>query len=311
MHSHQPPRVSVVLPAWNREASIRAAVNSVLSQTFVDFELLVVDDGSTDNTMAMLDDIADPRLRRLSRTGNGGASAARNIGIRAAIGDWVAFQDSDDEWLPQKLEMQIARLDASGPEVVVCYTGMVIVGQSDPQGKAGRTTVKYIPGPEIPVLEGELHETLLGQSFISTQMFMARRTTLLEIDGFDETLPSLVDWDCLIRLSLRGHFLFVDQPMVLQRFSDNSLTKSRGKRLQSRIRILGKHQQSLAAHPRLLARHHVAIAGEQRRTGDMPAARASLMAAIKECPFSIAAWSRLIGLLGLSLLPRSFSIRER
>jgi glycosyltransferase involved in cell wall biosynthesis len=311
MPSHPPPRVSVVLPAWNREGSIRAAVNSVLNQTFADLELLVVDDGSTDNTMAMLDDIADPRLRRLASPGNRGASAARNIGIRAAVGDWVAFQDSDDEWLPQKLEMQIARLGAGGPGVVVCYTGMMIVGQADPQGKAGRTTVTYIPGPEIPVLEGELHETLLGQSFISTQMFMARRTTLLEIDGFDETLPSLVDWDCLIRLSRHGQFLFVDQPLVLQRFSDNSLTKSRSKRLQSRIRIVAKHHQSLAAHPRLLARHYIAIAGDQRRTGDMPAARASLVAAIKESPFSLAVWSRMIGLVGLSLLPQSFTTRGR
>jgi glycosyltransferase involved in cell wall biosynthesis len=161
MHSHPPPRISVVLPAWNREGSIRAAVKSVLSQTFTDLELLVVDDGSTDNTMAMLDDISDPRLRRLASSSNAGSSAARNIGIRAAIGEWVAFQDSDDEWLPEKLEKQIARLEAGGPEVVVCYTGMVIVGQADQQGKASRTTVKYIPGPEIRVLEGELHESFL------------------------------------------------------------------------------------------------------------------------------------------------------
>jgi glycosyltransferase involved in cell wall biosynthesis len=311
MSSHPLPRVSVVLPAWNRAETIRSSVRSVLSQTFADFELIVVDDGSTDNTMAMLDDIVDPRLRRLANPRNAGASAARNTGIRAANGDWVAFQDSDDEWLPKKLEMQIARLEAGEPDVVACYTGMVIVGHPDRQRNVGRTTVKYIPGPDIPVLEGQLHETLLSQSFISTQMFMARRTTLLEIGGFDENLPSLVDWDCLIRLSRQGRFLFVDEPLVLQRFSDNSLTRSRTKRLHARIEIIRKHRESFASRPRLLAQHHIAIAGEQRRTGDLPGARASLFAALRESPASIAVWSRIIGVLGLNLLPRSFTIRER
>ena len=94
------PRVSIVLPAYNRAGSVRMAVESVLRQTFADFELLVVDDGSTDGTMAELDGIADPRLHRLANPRNMGASAARNTGIRAARSDWVAFQDSDDEWLP-------------------------------------------------------------------------------------------------------------------------------------------------------------------------------------------------------------------
>ncbi len=103
------------MPAWNRADSIVMAVESVLRQSFADFELLVVDDGSTDGTMEALAGVADPRLRRLANPRNLGASAARNTGIRAARADWVAFQDSDDEWLPLKLEKQMARLALCRP----------------------------------------------------------------------------------------------------------------------------------------------------------------------------------------------------
>lgn len=310
------PAVSVVMPAWNRVGSIRMAVESVLRQTFTDFELLVVDDGSTDGTMDALAGITDPRLRCLANPHNMGPSAARNTGIRAARGDWVAFQDSDDEWLPRKLEMQMARLAEAGPEVVACYTGMGIVGLPQPElalpdrlhpdraqsDRNRRTTLRYIPGPKEPKVEGALREALLARSFISTQMLMARRSTLLKIGGFDEGLPALVDWDCVIRLSEHGTFAFVDAPLVLQYFSDNSITHSNAKRMQARTLILEKHQAALSAYPQVLAAHHVAIAGEQRRLGDIAGARVSIAAARRLCPGSAGIWLRSIWLFGLAVM---------
>ena len=295
------PRVSVVMPAWNRVGSIRMAVESVLRQTFTDFELLVVDDGSTDGTMDALSDVTDPRLRCLANPRNMGASAARNTGIHAARGEWVAFQDSDDEWLPRKLELQMARLAGAGAEVVACYTGMAIVGL--PEGdRDRRTTLRYIPGPKELQVEGTLREALLARSFISTQMLMARRTALLDIGGFDVVLPALVDWDCVIRLSDLGTFAFVDAPLVLQYFSDNSITHSNTKRLQARILILKKHRAALSAYPQVLAGHHVAIAGEQRRLGNITGARVSLAAARRLCPGSVGVWLRSIWLVGMAVM---------
>ena len=299
-----PPRVSVVIPAWNRVGSIRMAVESVLRQTFTDFELLVVDDGSTDGTIDALSDITDPRLRCLANPHNMGPSAARNTGIRAALGDWVAFQDSDDEWLPRKLEMQMARLAKAGPEVIACYTGMGIVGLPGVD-RDRRTTLRYIPGPKEPKVEGALREALLARSFISTQMLMARRSTLLKIGGFDEGLPALVDWDCVIRLSEHGTFAFVDAPLVLQYFSDNSITHSNAKRMQARTLILRKHQAALSAYPQVLAAHHVAIAGEQRRLGDIAGARVSIAAARRLCPGSAGIWLRSIWLVSLHFLSKT------
>jgi glycosyltransferase involved in cell wall biosynthesis len=311
LDSNRLPRVSVVMPAWNRADTILMAVESVLRQSFTDFELLVVDDGSTDGTMEALAEVTDPRLQRLTNPRNMGPSAARNTGIRAAQADWVAFQDSDDEWLPEKLGKQMAKLATAGPEVVACYTGMIIVGQADRQGMDGRTAVSYIPGPGEQSVEGRLHGALLARSFVSTQMFMARRSTLLDLGGFDESLPALEDWDCVIRLSKRGEFSFVDEPLVIQRFSQNSLTRSSLKRLQSRIIILRKNYKDLTTVPHILAKHHIAISGEQRRIGDLAAARSSLVDACRAQPMSAAVWSRMIWTIVLSLLSWCSCARER
>jgi len=295
------PAISVVIPAWNRVGSIRMAVESVLRQTFTDFELLVVDDGSTDGTMDALSHITDPRLRCLANPHNMGPGAARNTGIRAARADWVAFQDSDDEWLPRKLELQMARLAEAGPEVVACYTGMGIVDLSEGD-RDRRTTLRYIPGPKEPKLEGALREVLLARSFISTQMLMARRGALIKIGGFDAALPALEDWDCVIRLSDLGTFAFVDMPLVLQYFSGNSITHSNAKRLLARTLILEKHKAALSIYPKVLAGHHVAIAGEQRRLGDIAGARASIVVARRLRPGSGGLWLRSMWLLGLTVM---------
>jgi len=117
MNDAQPPKVSVVVPAYNRERLILHALNSVLAQTFADFEILAVDDGSTDGTIQAIQSCTDPRIRCLRHEKNRGAAAARNTGIQAARGEYVAFLDSDDEWLPHKLERQTAALDACGAEI--------------------------------------------------------------------------------------------------------------------------------------------------------------------------------------------------
>src|SRR5262249_37649013 len=115
------PRVSVVMPTHDRADTVARAVQSVLVQTFQDLELIVVDDGSTDNTSAVLAALADPRLRVLRLDDNCGVSHARNIGVGAARGELLAFLDSDDEWLPEKLAAQVACHDATtSPSLVYC-----------------------------------------------------------------------------------------------------------------------------------------------------------------------------------------------
>jgi glycosyltransferase involved in cell wall biosynthesis len=286
MSGDRVPAVSVVLPAFNRAGTIRAAVESVLRQTFADFELIVVDDGSTDGTLAALDGIADPRLRRIAHPRNLGVSAARNSGLREARATWVAFQDSDDEWLPRKLEKQMACLAEADTACVACYCGMLWVNR--PLGAApGRVRPLYVPAPSLVAVAGDVLPTLLQASLASTQTLVVRRTVLEEIGGFDESLPALVDWDCALRLAARGPFAFVDEPLVLQFLSDNSITRFRDRRLRARSMIVRKHAALFAARPDLLALQYRGIAADARRLGEIATARAAIGEACRLRPFDL------------------------
>ncbi len=289
-----PPAVSVVVPTYNRADTIRAAVESVLGQTFANFELLVVDDGSTDGTVAALKGMSDPRLRLLKHPRNLGGNAARNTGIREARAPWVAFQDSDDEWLPQKLEKQMALLAILGAGYVAAYCGMAVVDDLETAGSTSpraRTRLRYVPDSALVDVEGDIQAALLRTSLVSTQTLIARRDDLLTIGGFDEGLPALQDWDCAIRLSALGRFAFVDEPLVVQYFSPDSITRHRDRRLAARQKIVAKNLVALKADPALLAQHYRAIAGEQRRLGLMSEARASLAEARKQTPRDPALWA--------------------
>ena len=263
-------------------------MDSVLLQSFTDFELLIVDDGSTDGTMDSLADLSDPRIRCLAHPTNRGASAARNTGIEAARGTWVAFQDSDDEWLPRKLEKQMARLSAAGPGTVACYCGMATVwtvADAKKRRQNSRSVLQYIPGSDLADVEGDIRAALLTNSQVSTQMLVARRMALLEEGGFDTAILALDDWELAIRLSQKGQFLFVDEPLVVQYFSGNSITRDRSKRARARAQIIAKHAAFFGPHPEILAHHHVSIAGDLRRLGDFEGARRALAEAVRLRPF--------------------------
>lgn len=290
------PAVSVVLPAYNREASIAAAIQSVLRQSWRDFELIVVDDGSTDATLARAREMSDPRLRVIASPRNAGPSAARNRGLAEARGDWIAFQDSDDEWLPEKLERQMRRLRDRGMGDIAAYCGMLI-SSAPGQEAAARLAPRYVPGPELARVEGDLSEALLARSLISTQTLMARRAVLTRIGGFDTTLSALEDWDCALRLSDHGSFAFVDAPLVIQTFSANSLTRELQLWAAARRRILDKHEARFARHPEQMAQQWRTLAGALRRLGQRDAAREAIARAIGARPGDPA-------LRGLSVLLR-------
>ena len=285
------PRVSVVLPAYNRADTIGAAVASILRQTWTDFELLVVDDGSTDGTIEAVKAIDDPRIRTLATPRNMGPSGARNVGIREARAEWIAFQDSDDEWLPEKLARQMARLDEPGAPWIAAYCGMAIVGSVHLERRQ-RTRLRYIPAPELTEVEGDILPSLLRASLVSTQMLVARRAELEAIGGFDEALPALVDWDLVLRLAARGHFAFVDEPLVLQRFSENSITRDMARRTVARAQIIAKHEALMAREPRILAQQYRTLAGEYRQLGRLAEAGKALAAARRVRPQAPDLWLR-------------------
>jgi GT2 family glycosyltransferase len=265
----------------------------------------VVDDGSTDGTREAVRAIPDPRLRLLETPRNMGASAARNLGIEEARGTWVAFQDSDDEWLPLKLERQMARLAAPGADHVAAYCGMMILGE--PFGRdapGGRLRARYFPGPEETAPEGHILPALLRTSLISTQTLVARRDRLRAVGGFDPALRALIDWECALRLAPLGSIAFVDEPLVLQRFSPDSITRDRRRKLEAQVQVLAKHAALFAPHPALHARQHYVVAGGHRLLGDLPAARAALARARALHPANPRYWARTLHLALLAAAPR-------
>lgn len=288
-----PPLVSIVIPAYNREATVQTAIESVLRQTFTDFEIVVVDDCSIDATIARASAVPDPRIRVVSHDRNRGASAARNTGIRAARGRWVAFQDSDDEWLPLKLEKQMERLAAPGADFVAAYCGMMVLGLPESRRNDTRTrpALEYVPYRHIDLVEGDILPTLLECNVVSTQTLVARHDALEKIGGFDETFRALNDWDCVLRLAQVGSFACVDEPLVVQRFSPNSITGNDHGRADAYARLVEKHYDLLAAHPRILANHYSVVARFNRRIGNSRTARAAIAKARALRPLEMRFWT--------------------
>jgi glycosyltransferase involved in cell wall biosynthesis len=294
--------ISVVLPTYNRERSIVTSIQSVLRQTWSHIEVIVVDDCSEDGTTAVVEAIKDPRVQLLRMDRNSGPSAARNRGIEASRGRWIAFQDSDDEWLPEKLALQMARIAELGPDCVAAYCGMAVEG-SLPGRAQGRLRVRYLPHSDIILTEGDISRSLDTTSLVSTQMLVVRRDEALAIGGFDEDLQSLEDWDISIRLAARGRFAFVDRILVIQRFSPNSLTANQKKRAIARAQIIAKHGARMALTPEVLAQQYQSLAGEYRRENMLDEAAAALREARRLQPARVGLWARSLFLKIARLLP--------
>ena len=200
------PSLSVVLPTFNRAHLIGRAIQSVLCQSYRDFELIVVDDGSNDGTDEVVNSIDDSRLRYLRHDTNKGGNAARNTGVKAARAPYVAFQDSDDEWLLDKLEKQMALFEKCSRDVVAVYCGSVRFDK-------GRTS--YLPDFSIRNKEGQILKNLLRGNFVTTQTLIVRYGSIEEAGYFDPELRRLQEWDLVIRLANLGEFRFLDEPLVM------------------------------------------------------------------------------------------------
>jgi glycosyltransferase involved in cell wall biosynthesis len=242
------PRVSVVIPAYNRLDMLVRAVRSALGQTFHALEVLVVDDGSAEDVAGALAGIDDPRLVVVRHATNRGASAARNTGIERARGEFVAFLDSDDEWLPEKTALQVACFDHADPSIVMVYTGVKVLPDTEKQ----RTH-------ELP--RGDISQAALVANDIgTTSAAMVRRAALQRIGGFDESLPSCQDWDLYIRLAEIGSIELVPELLTLYLKHDNSITKSNRASILGHRRLMKKHAAAIAALPASLrALHYVRL----------------------------------------------------
>ncbi|HUP91360.1 MAG TPA: glycosyltransferase [Solimonas sp.] len=265
------PAISVILPTFNRAATLQRAIDSVLVQSFRDFELIVVDDASTDATPALLGSIGDARLRVLRLPHNRGAAGARNQGIRAASGGWVAFQDSDDVWLPAKLEQQYA-LAAQAPTEVGLVLGGYTVHTAD-----GHLHIR----PAATLGGADPRPDLLDGWPIITPTWLVRRDVLLAVGGFDETYPCLEDWDLVFRLSDACRIRAVPGPLLVKHGSLDSVCADPYRMQRALQRILETHLHRWHGQPQRLARRLAHLGVLQFRTGQRGRARSTLARALR------------------------------
>ena len=207
------PLISVVIPVFNGEKTIKETIDSVLKQTFTDFELLVINDGSQDLTVEVVEKIQDSRIQVYSYQ-NAGLAASRNRGIDRSTGEYIAFIDADDMWTPDKLEAQFNALK-SHPEAAVAYSWTDYIDEySQFLGKGGHITVN-----------GNIYPHLLLTDLLENGSNpLIRKQAFIEVGNFDESLSAAEDWDMLLRLAIRYHFIAVSSPQVLYRISSNSMS---------------------------------------------------------------------------------------
>ncbi|MCA1995263.1 MAG: glycosyltransferase, partial [Coleofasciculus sp. S288] len=197
------PIISVIIPAYNAGKTIRRTIESVLNQTFSDFELIIINDGSQDSTLEIVKGFKDSRIQVFSYS-NSGLAVSRNRGFSHSVGEFIAFIDADDLWTSDKLEAQLKALQTN-PKAAVAYSWTDLIDESDQFLRPGNHTTA----------NGNVYAKLLLTCFVvSGSNPLIRRQAFVEVDGFDESLAASQDFDLYLRLAARYEYVAVPSPQV-------------------------------------------------------------------------------------------------
>ena len=234
------PIVSVIIPTYNRAHLIDKAINSVLSQTYQDYEIIVVDDASTDNTKEVVKDFTDSRISYIFHTNNLDISAARNSGIKASQGKYIALLDSDDEWLPEKLDKQINKFEKESLKIGVIYTGSYYIDEKGNQ----------IRKVHVPIKEGYIYEDLLrAGGYLCLSSTLIKRECFKKVGLFDENLPPCEDLDMWIRIAKYYKFSYIKDLLVATRIHNNQITNDSEALIEGIKKIQVKYNKELGKRP--------------------------------------------------------------
>lgn len=276
--------VSVILPTYNRSTSLKPASESVLNQSYRDLELIIVDDASTEDIQKVVEALNDDRVRFIRHESNGGAAMARNTGLAAARGGFIAFQDSDDLWLPGKLARQMALLETL-PDDVRVVTGSKILYGRDAKYSYGPGKVTCAPPPayRLRLDEDQVKRSLAGNR-ISLQNALFRRTCFPDINWFDPFAKANEDWEFTARLVQHTRIFEDIDPVVLAFVSADSISKNTRKKILGVLRLLKKNRQVLASYPDVHAKNLIMLAKMMSRTGKRRMSRKLLLAGLRLHP---------------------------
>ena len=287
-------KVSTIIPTYNRSAELLATLNSALAQTYSDFEVIVVNDGSEDNTRQVAEGIDDPRVTVIHHPQNRGVAAARNTGIQAARGSLVAFLDDDDRWLPDKLAKQVPLFADSAVGLVYC--GVAIV---DEQGK--------ITWQALPTRRGDIYRSLLFKNCTSaSSVVVTRRACFERLGTFDESLPPFEDHDMWLRIARHYRVDYVPEALTLFAGYRHDRLNRPSRAVHVYNRVMDKFETYEYPSPlfrrRVRAYRHYILATMHGANADAGLARQSYLRSLAIWPANAKAW---IGLAAAAAGPRA------
>ncbi|MDJ0736162.1 MAG: glycosyltransferase [Nostocaceae cyanobacterium] len=223
------PKISVVIPVFNGESTIFKTINSVLEQTFKNLEIIVINDGSTDATLDIIQSINDVRLQVFSYA-NAGLATSRNRGIEKANGDFISFIDADDLWTVDKLEVQYQVLQ-NNQNASVAYSWTDYIDETGNFLKAGRRIIA----------NGDVYSQLLLRNFLENGSNpLISKEAINAVGGFDQTLAAAEDWDMWLRLAAKYEFVCVEKPQILYRISTNSMSTNLKRQETASLTVIEK-----------------------------------------------------------------------
>lgn len=281
---YEPGLVSVIIPTYNRAHSLGRSIESVAEQSYKHFEIIIIDDGSIDDTKDIVESLNDERIIYIRHDRNKGGAAARNTGIKSARGEYIAFQDSDDEWLPGKMQKQVEILMRLPSKYAATYCSLWKI-----HGK--KQTL--ISGIKVKKRQGYIHNQLLEGNFIDLPTIMIRKNCLDFAGHFDPKLPRFQDWELFLRLSKKYLIDFSEEPMLLSYYTPNSITATNDIAPCAIDYLLQKHFDEFSKDKRSLLKHYFFAFRTSLYCRNYGMARAMLSKLRQNCRF---------GLLGLPFM---------
>jgi glycosyltransferase involved in cell wall biosynthesis len=297
------PRVSVIITTHNRAGLLRNAVASVLAQSFQDFEIIIVDDASSDATQAVIANCSEARIRYLRHAKNRGEAACRNTGVDHATGDYIAFLDDDDTWLPEKLAMQVEALDRCRPRVGGIYTGYHRVDIETGQIMATIAAEK----------RGNIYGDLRAQNWVgSPSAVLLRRECFNKVGRFDEKIKFGVDYDMWIRISRLYDFEIINEPLLRYAVHPHRLSTDTPTMLDGKVAQLAKYADYFAGDRRAYGRYLLSLGVLYCYNRKLAEGRAALRRSIRIYPFEIRPYINLFfSLWGSENFMRMKSLKDR
>lgn len=296
-------RVTVIIPTYRRPVFLHNAIKSVLNQTFQDFEVIIVDDASNDRTSEVVKSFTDSRICYIHHETNKGGSVARNTGIRNAHGEYIAFLDDDDEWLPEKLGQQVEVMEKSPPGIGGVFTGCT---------KIDRVSGKIV-GRKTPMQRGRLSQTLLVKNCISsTSSILLRKECIERVGLFDESLPSFQDYDLWLRISREFQFESIQEPLFIYHIHDKKIWTNLEALSTGLSLILEKHGKDISVFRRNFGYNgYLEIGALYCLNGNVKKGQESYLKAITLFPFGVKAYCILfLCLLGKAAVKKALDMRK-